>query len=229
MPSGRPHQRNDPSVMASVEAAVSVVPRPGLIARTWHWRYELGLVTGVVLGTAAIGIALGPGWLITAAAAVMAIGTGAMTWPASRRYLIARAWCVITPHRIRTGCTHAWVQTRDGRLPVVLYTVPADFGERVWLWCRAGITGPDLVAARDILRAACWASDVRVVVNDRRSHIVVLEVIRRVPGGWPAGSTPGPGWPYLDRVPGNVPDPDDGADPEEPSFHSGPGHHWPRS
>jgi len=111
----------------------------------------------------------------------------------------------------------------------VLYTVPADFGERVWLWCRAGITGPDLVAARDILRAACWASDVRVVVNDRRSHIVVLEVIRRVPGGWPAGSTPGPGWPYLDRVPGNVPDPDDGADPEEPSFHSGPGHHWPRS
>ena len=93
---------------------------------------------------------------------------------------------------------HAWIQTRDGRLPVVLYTVPVDFGERVWLWCRAGITAGDLEAARDILRAACWASDVRVVVNDRRSHIVVLEVIRRLPP--PGRPRPGtPGWPYQDH------------------------------
>ena len=69
-------------------------------------------------------------------------------------------WCVITPHRIRTGCTQAWVHTRDGHLPVVLYTVPAAFGERIWLWLRAGITTGDLEAARDVLRAACWASDV---------------------------------------------------------------------
>lgn len=229
MPSGRPHQRNDPSVMASVEAAVSVIPRPGLTGRAWHWRYELGLVFAVLAGTAGIGITLGLGWLIATAAVVMAIGAGATAWPVSRRRLIARAWCVITPHRIRTGCTHAWVQTRDGRLPVVLYTVPADFGERVWLWCRAGITGADLAAARDILRAACWASDVRVVVNDRRSHIVVLEVIRRVPGGRPAGSTPDPSWPYLDRGPRGGPGQDDNAGPEEPSFHSGLGHHGPFS
>jgi hypothetical protein len=38
---GRPRRRNDPSVMASVEAATSVVARPGPIARLWHWRYEL--------------------------------------------------------------------------------------------------------------------------------------------------------------------------------------------
>ena len=36
----------------------------------------------------------------------------------------------------------------------------------------------------DVLRAASWASDVRVVVNDRRSDIVVLEVIRRPRPGW---------------------------------------------
>ena len=72
----------------------------------------------------------------------------------------------------------------------MIYTVPADFGERVWLWCRAGITAGDLEAAREILRAACWASDVRVVVNDRRSHIVVLEVIRRLPAGRHAADTP---------------------------------------
>ena len=196
MASGRPHQRNDPSVMASVEAAVSVVARPGFLGRIWHWRYELGLAAGTALGATAIGVTLGPGWLIATVAVVLAVGAGTLAWPVSRRRLIARAWCVITPHRIRTGCVHAWVQTRDGRLPVVLYTVPADFGERVWLWCRAGITAADLEAARDILRAACWASDVRVVVNDRRSHIVVLEVIRRQPAGRPPGDAPDRAWPH---------------------------------
>ena len=192
---------------------MSTVARPALIARVWHWRYELGLIAGVVLGTVGIGITLGPGWLIAAAAAMMAVLAAALSWPRSRQRIIARAWCVITPHRVRTGCAHAWIQTRDGRLPVVLYTVPEHFGERVWLWCRAGITAGDLEAARDILRSACWASDVRVVVNDRRSHIVVLEVIRRHPPESPADGAPG--WPYLDRgEPGS-------AESEEPALYYG--------
>ncbi len=218
---GRPRRPNDPSIMASVETAVSMVARPGLIARMWHWRYELGLIAGVVLAAVSVGLILGPGWLTVMAAATMAILAGSMAWAPSRRRLIARAWCVITPHRVRTGCTHAWIQTRDGRLPTVLYTAAADFGERVWLWCRAGITAGDLEAARDILRAACWASDVRVIVNDRRSHIVVLEVIRRLPAGRHAAAAPNPTWPYLD--PGEA----DGADSEEPALYAAPGHHWP--
>jgi hypothetical protein len=153
------------------------------------------------------------------AATGLALLTAAMLWPPSRQRIIARAWCVITPHRVRTGCTHAWIQTRDGRLPVVVYTTPADFGERVMLWLRAGITARDLEAARDILRAACWASDVRVVVNDRRSHIVVLEVIRRLPPERPDEITTT--WPYVDRAEA------DGADPEEPALLSGLGHHRP--
>jgi hypothetical protein len=223
MASGRPRQPNDPSVMASVEAAISTVARPNLLTRLWHWRYELGLLAGTVLGTVSIGVTLGLDWLIAVAAATMAIGVTAMAWPPSRRRIIARFWCVVTPHRVRTGCTHAWIQTRDGRLPTVLYTVPADFGERVWLWCRAGITAGDLEAAREILRAACWASDVRVVVNDRRSHIVVLEVIRRLPGEGPGpGQGPaGPNWPYQDR--GGP----DGADPEEPALYGGLGYPRP--
>ncbi len=136
---GRPRRPNDPSIMASVETAVSMVARPGLIARMWHWRYELGLIAGVVLAAVSVGLILGPGWLTVMAAATIAILAGSMAWAPSRRRLIARAWCVITPHRVRTGCTHAWIQTRDGRLPTVLYTAAADFGERVWLWCRAGI------------------------------------------------------------------------------------------
>ena len=213
MASGRPRRPNDPSIMASVETAMSTVARPGLIARVWHWRYELGLIAGLVLGMVGIGITLGPGWLIAVAAATMAILAAALIWPSSRQRIIARAWCVITPHRVRTGCARSWIQTRDGRLPVVLYTVPAHFGERVWLWCRAGITAGDLEAAREILRSACWASDVRVVVNDRRSHIVVLEVIRRHPPESPADGASG--WPYLDRGEAG------GAESEEPALYYG--------
>ena len=213
MASGRPRQPNDPSIMASVGTAMSTVARPGLIARVWHWRYELGLIAGLVLGMVGIGITLGPGWLIAVAAATMAILAAALIWPSSRQRIIARAWCVITPHRVRTGCARSWIQTRDGRLPVVLYTVPAHFGERVWLWCRAGITAGDLEAAREILRSACWASDVRVVVNDRRSHIVVLEVIRRHPPESPADGASG--WPYLDRGEAG------GAESEEPALYYG--------
>lgn len=219
MASGRPRKRNDPSVMSSVEAAVSTVTRPGLLGRLWHWRYEAALAAGTIGGALAIAITLGPVWLIITGAGVLATLAAAIMHTPARQQLISRAWCVITPHRVRAGCTHAWVQTRDGRLPVVLYTAPAEFGERVWLWCRAGITAGDLEAARDILRAACWASDVRVVVNDRRSHIVVLEVIRRAPAARHAG-TPDLAWPYLDR--GEA----DGGDPEEPALHSGPGRLW---
>ena len=93
---------------------------------------------------------------------------------------------------------HAWIQTRDGRLPTILFTTTAYFGERVTLWCHAGITAGDLEAASDILRTACWASDVRVVASTRYRHIVVLEVIRRAPPEGPTGVMI-PTWPYLDR------------------------------
>ena len=96
MASGRPRQPNDPSIMASIEAAMSTVARPRLTTRIWHWRYEFGLIAGTVLGMIGIGVTLGPGWLIAATAAAMAILGVALTWRPSRRRVIARAWCVIT-------------------------------------------------------------------------------------------------------------------------------------
>jgi len=87
------------------------------------------------------------------------------------------------------------------------------------LQCRAGITAGDLEAAREILRATCWASDVRVVASGRYPHIVMLEVVRRGSTGQPEAVTGA--WPYQDRG-----EPD-GDDTEEPVLYSGPGHHGP--
>jgi hypothetical protein len=83
MASGRPLQPNDPSVMASVEAAVRSMARPGLATRLWHWRHEAALIVGVLLGTIGIGATLGLGWLVAAAAATLAVLTAALAWPPS--------------------------------------------------------------------------------------------------------------------------------------------------
>jgi hypothetical protein len=230
MASGRPRRPNDQSVMASVESALRSTVRPGIFGLLWNWRYELGLITGLAAVVLASGYALGAAWLVAIAAIGLAGLTVGLAWPPSRRRLITRAWCVITPHRIRTGCKHAWIQTRDGRLPIVLYTTPAAFGERVTLWCRAGITSGDLEGARDILRAACWASDVRVVASARYAHVVVLEVIRHLPAQppheaispWPHASRNGEG----DGAGPEEPAPDEPA-PDEPALHGGRGYHGP--
>ncbi len=93
---GRPRRPNDPSIMASVETAVSTVARPGIIAWLWHWRYELALVAGLPLVALTVGYTLGPAWLIAMAATALALLAAAMLWPPSRQRLIARAWCVLS-------------------------------------------------------------------------------------------------------------------------------------
>lgn len=204
MASGRPRQPNDPSVFASVQTALSTVSRPGILGFAWQWRYELAIGTGTPAIATVVGLTLGPAWLIAAAALLAA----AAIWPSSRKRLKARAWCVITEHRVRTGCAHAWVQSRNGRLPIVIRARPAGFGERVTLWCRAGITADDLTAARDIIAVACWAREVRVLASPRRRHIVTLDVIRRDRGPAPAQAA---SWPYLARSDA------DALDSEEPA------------
>jgi hypothetical protein len=67
------------------------------------------------------------------------------------------------------------------------------FGERARLWCPAGISAEDLHSARDILRAACWAADVRVMQDNLCAHIVTVDVIRRLDdSGEPDGDYPAP-------------------------------------
>ena len=180
--------------MSSLESAVREIRRPGPIESCWNWRWELGIVLTIAGLGGLIAASFGPIGLAAAAGAGLAASSALLSWPPARKRIVAQAWCIITPHRIRVGCVNAWVQTRRGRLPIVMYTVPTDYGERVQLWCRAGITAADLFAARQLLAAACWATQVRVIPSLQRAHLVTLEVIRSrnqertgpTPQGWPA-------------------------------------------
>jgi hypothetical protein len=193
---------------------------PGIWGLFRNWRYELGLSIGLAAVALAGGYAVGAAWLIALAATGLVLLGAGLIWPPSRRRLIARAWSVITPHRIRTGCRHARVQTWGGTLPVVLYTMTTAFGERVTMWCPAGITPGELEAARGVLRAACWAGDVRVVASPRYPGIVVLDVIRHRTAA-PPGHAMLP-CPYLDRG-----RPVHAADHGKHAVSGGAGYHWP--
>jgi hypothetical protein len=189
---GRPRQPNDPSVLSSLESALSSAPRPNPILIAWRWRYELGLLLGLGFGSFAIFQTLGAVWL---AATWAALGAVLGLWRRGRRLLIARAWCIITPHRLRTGFAHSWVQSRRGKLPAILLTTPQPFGERVTLWCVAGISAEDLAAAKDVLIAACWAADIRIVRSQRHAHIVIVDVVRRPPASPPTPEAERMSWP----------------------------------
>jgi hypothetical protein len=181
MPSPRP--RNTRQARAGLEFGLGTVARANLAVAAWRWRYELLGIAGMAVIWTALGI--GDATAITAGLVALLGGTASL--PAGRRSLSARAWCIVTPHRIRVGCAQAWIHSRDGKIPAVLLTRRQPSGERVYLWCRAGTSAEDLCSARGLVAAACWADDVQVSRHPRYAHLVTVDVIRR------RGSRSGPG------------------------------------
>jgi hypothetical protein len=162
---------------AVLEYAIGTVSRPNPVVAAWHWRYELAAAATL----AAVWMALD-----TATAAAFTGGLAAALaltacFPQGRRFLSGRTWCIVTAHRVRTGCAHAWIHTRSGKLPFILWTRSRPSGERVYLWCRAGTSAADFSSARRLLAAACMAKDIEVSRHTRYAHLIALDVIRRDP------------------------------------------------
>jgi hypothetical protein len=151
------------------------VRRPNPVVLLWRWRWELLLGVGLPAAVVIMGTQLGWAWPLSVLGVVGGMFTSS---PGARQWLIAHVRCIITAHRIRTGCVQAWIQTRYGRLPIILLTIPKPYGERSYIWCPAGISLEDFEEGRDLLRSACWASDIKVMSSSRYSHVVILDVIR---------------------------------------------------
>jgi hypothetical protein len=176
MPSPRP--RSTRQALAALQYALGTVAPPNPLVFAWRWRYEL--ILGIGLPAALV--LLGGIPIMVGTLAAMTVLTGiALLYAPTRRYLLARAWCIITPHRVRVGCAQAWIHSRGGKIPVVLLTTCQPFGERVYLWCRAGTSAIDFTSARLLLTTACWARDIRVNTSERFAQLMSLDVIRRLP------------------------------------------------
>jgi hypothetical protein len=170
-----PGRYRDTRVPTDLRRLLSVAaPNPLVVA--WRWRYEIALILGLSAALVVPIVAFGALPTVVAAT-VMALAI--LCWPTARQFAVDRAWCIITPHRVRVGCVEGLVYSSRGKIPVILWTSHQAFGERVLLWCRAGTTVDDFLSARTVLTAACWARDVAIFGDSRHAQLVTLDVIRR--------------------------------------------------
>jgi len=142
----------------------------------WRFRTELTTLTTLGAGYTALAHVAG---LILAGVAVGGLVLVVAVLPWSRRFILRRAWCVISRHRIQRVCFETRMHTRSGRLPLVLRIHPTKVGERALIWCRAGICAEDFEAHAAEIAAACYAREARIESNKRRAQLVTIQVVRR--------------------------------------------------
>ena len=152
-------------------------PLPPIVA--WRWRYEIALVVAVPMVVVFLLAIMGWRWTM---ADIVLFGIFVAVCAPVRLAIMARARCVVTAHRIRTGCAEAYLVSRRGALPLICSTTPTPLGEQVRLWCPAGIVAADFEAVAELLAAACWAREVRITRDPEHPHLVTVDVIR-YPGG----------------------------------------------
>lgn len=158
--------------------------RPPLwwLIASWLIRARAELFVAIVMVTVVVTVHV---WLTEVQAnVVLVVYLMAMFGlPWSRRFVIARVWCVADRHRLRACLRRAKVRTmnRDGSLPLMLWARPTKTGERVWLWIRAGSSGGDIEDALEYIAPACLARSARLHRVRSLATIVAVEIIRRDP------------------------------------------------
>ena len=154
--------------------------RPGAALIAGRWWQELTVGGALASGLVAAIVRFGLGHTLLGLAGVVVAAGGACTRPEVRRLIAARFWLMVTPHRVRTCFARAWVYNERGQIPAVLRATRTRYGERVLVWCRAGIGFADIESSADLLAAACFAMDVIARRDPRYGHLLYLDVIR-----WP--------------------------------------------
>jgi hypothetical protein len=156
----------------------------GLMANAHHsaagvlWRFRTEVIS--LLATSAVvwqlAVAITIVWaLITVAALVTAV----FVTPPVRRFIVRRAWCVISRHRLQKVFFETRMHTRSGRLSLVLRIHPTQVGERALIWCRAGICFEDFEAHTGEIAAACYAREARIERSKRWAQLVQVNIVRR--------------------------------------------------
>jgi hypothetical protein len=115
-------------------------------------------------------------WALVVFAAVLTV---AFITPPVRRFIIRRAWCVISRHRLQKVFYETRMHTRSGRLSLVLRIHPTQVGERALIWCRAGICFEDFEAHTGEIAAACYAREARIERSKRWAQLVQVNIVRR--------------------------------------------------
>jgi hypothetical protein len=173
MPQRSPrNHRNNPYVLDRAFAQV----HHSAAGTIWRFRTELAVLAIAIAGAWKLAVTVTADWMviILAASAVMSLAP-----PWTRRFIIRRAWCVLSRHRIQRVCFETRMHTRSGWLPLVLRITPTQVGERALIWCRAGICAEDFEAHAAEIAAACLARQARIEGSKRRAQLVNVDIVRR--------------------------------------------------
>jgi hypothetical protein len=142
----------------------------------FRFRTELATVTITTTGWWELAKVLSIVWAAVISTTALTVLT---VLPWTRRFMIRRAWCVLSRHRIQKVCYETRMHTRSGRLPLVLRISPTQVGERALVWCRAGICKADFEAHAEEIAAACYARQTRVNGSKRWAQLVQVDIVRR--------------------------------------------------
>jgi len=166
------NHRNNPYVLDRMFVRV----HQSAAGTLFRFRTELATLTAATTGGWELAKTVTVTWavvILTTTATVLA----ALPW--TRRFVIRRAWCVLSRHRIQKVCFETRMHTRSGRLPLVLRIYPTQVGERALVWCRAGICAADFEAHAEEIAAACYARQARVEGHKRWAQLVHVDIVRR--------------------------------------------------
>jgi hypothetical protein len=142
----------------------------------FRFRTELATLTAITAGGWELAKTITLMWAVVIFMATAAVVT---VLPWLRQFVVRRAWCVLSRHRIQRVCYETRMHTRSGRLPLVLRIYPTKVGERALVWCRAGICAADFEAHMPEIAAACYARQARVEGNRRWAQLLNVDIVRR--------------------------------------------------
>jgi hypothetical protein len=148
--------------------------RPGPITLMWRWRSEITLIIALVVLGYVLAKVMG---LIGGVLVTMAIAGVLCTVPATRRWMLRRGWCLFTRHQLYAVFRETGTTTRMGRLPLIMRVSPTDQGERVAVWCRAGISVEQLQKIEWEIRDACMANE--VYFPPAHAPFARIEIVRK--------------------------------------------------
>ena len=173
MPQHSPrNHRNNPYVLDRAFAQV----HHSAAGTIWRFRTELATLAIVTATVWKLATTVATAWMVIIFTASFVMVT-VLPWP--RRFIVRRAWCVLSRHRIQRVCFETRMHTRSGRLPLVLRISPTKVGERALIWCRAGICAEDFEAHAAEIAAACYARQARIEGSKRWAQLVQLDIVRR--------------------------------------------------
>ncbi len=166
------NHRNNPYVLDNL----IVTAHHSAAGILWRFRTELAALSVTSAAIWQLALALSIAWALIIIAAVMTV---LLVVPFTRRFIIRRAWCVISRHRLQKVFYETRMHSRSGRLSLVLRIHPTQVAERALIWCRAGICFEDFEAHTGEIAAACYAREARIERSKRWAQLVQVSIVRR--------------------------------------------------